>query len=483
MFDLDRLFYPQGVALIGVSDQLFKGATGHLYALRQVNYQGSIYNVNKYRKKVMFDEDAYPSILDVPAQIDYAIVGVPRHEVPQIVKECCQKNVKFVTIFTAGFSELGTDEGRELERKILQNVTDGLRIIGPNCLGPYCQESRVTMSEILEIKQPGETAFISQSGGHTGSFFYIGENRGFPFNKVVSLGNQLDLTIQDFVEYFANDKKIKTISCYLEQIKDVKTFLTALRKAAREKPVIFWKGGRTEEGNIAAASHTGAISSSYPIFQSAVNQNGGMVSESIEELADLTMGALFLSEKNIGKRLGMLVPGGGSCVEMTDEAVKHGLQVSPLAGETREKIKDQIQKVNTSTRNPVDLGVLGWSPNIFAETMTLLANDPNVDVVAFYFMTERLKGFMQRMGEKSLERSFLENIGRVAGESNKAFICIMPDFVVTDYEITRLRKSFSDGLFELKVPHFPSMDRAANVIKKLIQYKRFPHTSLHPTKS
>jgi acyl-CoA synthetase (NDP forming) len=471
MTDLDRLFYPKGVALIGVSDHLVKGVTGHLYALRKVSYPGPIYNVNRYRKKVMFDEAAYPSILDVPVEIDYAIIGVPRHEVPQVVKECCRKKVKFVTVFTAGFSELGTEEGRELERQILNNITNGLRVIGPNCLGSYCQESRVTISEILEINQPGETAFISQSGGHTGSFFYIGENRGFPFNKVVSLGNKLDLKIQDFIEYFAADSKIKAISCYLEQIKNVKNFFMTLRRAAAEKPVIFWKGGQTEEGIIAAASHTGAMSSSYPIFHSAVNQHGGMVAESIEELADLTLGSLFLSKKNMGKRVGMLVPGGGSCVEMTDEAAKQGLQVPALKRHTQEKIQDQIQKVNTNTRNPVDLGVLGWIPLTFAKTMALLATDPNIDVVVFYFMVERLKDFMQRLGEKSLEQSFLERIGEVVGQSSKAFICILPNFVVTNQEITRLRKRFIDGLSQLKIPNFPSMDRAANVIKKLIQYK------------
>jgi N-methylhydantoinase B/oxoprolinase/acetone carboxylase alpha subunit len=169
--------------------------------------------------------------------------------------------------------------------------------------------------------------------------------------------------------------------------------------------------------------------------------------------------------------VGMLVPGGGSCVEMTDEAAKQGLQVPALKRHTQEKIQDQIQKVNTNTRNPVDLGVLGWIPLTFAKAMSLLAADENIDVVAFYFMIERLKDFMQRLGEKSLEQPFLESIGEVVGQSSKAFLCILPNFVVTDQEITRLRKRFIDGLSELKIPHFPSMDRAAKVIKKLIQYK------------
>ncbi len=473
MVDLDRLFHPRNVALVGVSDVPIKGVTAHLYALRAVNFPNPIYSINKRRTKVMFDEDAYPSILDVPTEIDYAIVGVPAKDVPQIVKECSQKGVKFITIFSSGFSELGTEQGRALEKESLRNA-NGPRIVGPNCLGIYCQKSRNTITEILDIpEREGEVGYISQSGGHTGSFYLFGTDRGFTFNKVVSIGNQCDLTIQDFISYFAQDDGIKVITCYLESIKNSPAFFKTLHETSWNKPIIFWKGGETQEGSIAAASHTGAISSSYSIYKSAIQQNGGIIANSLEELADLTLGALFLSNKKLGLNIGITVPGGGSCVEMTDEAARNGLRIPEFAKETRAKIQEQIQEVNTNTRNPADLGVSGWLPVVFAKILTYISQDPNVDIVFFYFMTERLPPMILRFKSRSLGKVFLRNIKRAKKKSNKPFICILPNLVVTDPEITRLRKEFIDGLISLQIPHYPSMERAANVISKLFKYQKF----------
>jgi len=417
--------------------------------------------------------NTYKSILDVPAEIDYCIIGVPKEQVPQVIKECSEKGVKFATIFTAGFSENDPEGGKLLEAEILKNA-NGMRIVGPNCLGPYCQESKLTMTEILE-EHPvnGNVVFLSQSGGHTGSFFDIGENRGFPFSKVVSLGNQLDLTLQDFISYFAADPQIKVISCYVEQIKKSSEFLKVLKNTSRIKPVIFWKGGQTKQGAIAASSHTGAIGTSYPIFKSAILQHGGIYVESIEELADLTLGSLYLSEQKLGKNLGIVVPGGGTCVEMTDDAAKFGLKVPELTSKTRELIQTQIQNINTSTRNPVDLGVMGWIPQVFSKTMQYTAEDPNVDILIFYFMLERLPRFIERFNDPRLGKSFLNKFKKAANKVNKPFICIIPNFIVTDQKITEIRDQIIKGLSELEIPHFSSMQRAANAINKLIKYQEF----------
>jgi len=472
IINLDRLFYPRNVALIGVSDIIVKGATPFLYALRKVNFPNPIYCVNSTRKKV-FNENTYSSILDIPAEIDYAIIGVPAKDILQVVKECSQKGVKFVTIFTSGFSELGTEEGRLLEKEILKYTRNGMRIVGPNCLGVYCQGSRVTVTEILDIPaEVGDMAFLSQSGGHTSSFFYIGTNRGIPFNKVVSIGNQCDLTLQDFIEYFGNDEQIKVISCYVERIKDIHRFLEVLRHVSQKKPVIFWKGGATSEGIIAASSHTGAISSSYEIFKAVINQHGGIIAESMEELADLTLGARILAKKPLGRKIAIVVPGGGTAVEMTDETVRNGLEVPELPAETREKIQGLVQDVNTSTRNPVDLGILGWISDVFAKTIAYLAEAP-VDIVVFYLMTERVPDMAERLGDHAFNKSFLRKIKLAMRTSTKPLICVLPNFNINDPEIAIIRRNLIQGLNKMNIPYFPSMMRAANVISKLIKYQKF----------
>ncbi len=474
MVNLDKLFYPKAIALIGVTLTPINGATAHLYALRKVGCEIPIYNISKSRKEVIFGEKAYPSIADVPENIDYVIIGIPRELVPQAVKECRDKGVKFITIFTAGFSESGSEQGMKLEEEILKNAKDGPRLIGPNCLGPYCRESRVTMTECMEIKNDhGEIGFISQSGGHTGSFFYIGENRGFPFNKLVSIGNQIDLTIQDFIDYFGKDDEIKVISSYLEKVKKPTEFLKILRDTTQKKPVIFWKGGQTEQGIIAAASHTGAISSSYNVFKNAIMQNGGIITESFDELADLTLGSLFLAKKPLGENVGIIVPGGGSAVEMTDEADKYGFIVPELKKETQENIQEKIQKINTNTRNPIDMGVLGWIPINFGNTIFFMTQDPNIDIVVFYFMIERVPKFIERMQDKHLVKSFLRNIKKAIKNTEKPIICILPNFVVNQEFETKLRKDFTDGLYKLKIPHFTSMGAAMNALKKIKRYQNF----------
>ncbi len=479
LVDLDQLFYPKNaIVLVGVSDAPIKGASAFLYAMRQVNCPIPVYCVNKNRDRVLFEEKAYPSILDIPkdVEIDYAIVGVPAKDVPQAIKECKQRKIKFVTVFTSGFSELGTKEGIELEQKIIESAKGGPRLIGPNCLGVFCRENHLTITEILDISEnKGVVAFLSQSGGHTGAFYLIGENRGFPFNKVVSIGNQCDLKVQDFVEYWVKDEEIKVITLYLEQIKDVQNFLRILNESAKLKPIIVWKGGQTREGCIAASSHTGALitDSPYKLFESTISKNGGILASSMEELADLTLGALFLSKKKLGKRIGMLVPGGGSCVEMTDEAANEGLEIPELTVETRDKIQDIIQDINTSTRNPVDLGVLGWIPKTYGKTISYIAEDPNVDIVIFYLMTERMPHMAMRLNDNNLQRSFLRSIKRSLKTSEKPFICILPNFILTDIDITRRRSEIIEGLTEMQIPHFPSMSHAASVIKKLIIYQQF----------
>jgi len=157
---------------------------------------------------------------------------------------------------------------------------------------------------------------------------------------------------------------------------------------------------------------------------------------------------------------------------MTDETVRNGLEVPELPAETREKIQGLVQDVNTSTRNPVDLGVLGWIPDVFAKTIAYLAEAP-VDIVVFYLMTERVPDMAERLGDRTLDKSFLRKIKLAIKTSAKPFICVLPNFNVNDPEIAIIRRNLVQGLNKLNIPYFPSMMRAANVISKLITYQKF----------
>ncbi|MFX0134415.1 MAG: CoA-binding protein, partial [Candidatus Hodarchaeota archaeon] len=197
MLDFRNLFYPKNIAIIGISHHPLKGEM-LLNTLLVSKYPGTIYLINpKYSE--LFGRKVYPSILDVPEDIDLAIIAVPAESCPEIIKQCSCK-VKFASIFTAGFSEL---DNKELEDKIVKIAKEGnIRLLGPNCMGVHCNESRVSFFLRQQVGKIGNIGFISQSGGHAFTFSNWSVTRALEFNKTVSIGNQCDLTIQDFIEYF-----------------------------------------------------------------------------------------------------------------------------------------------------------------------------------------------------------------------------------------------------------------------------------------
>ena len=205
------------------------------------------------------------SIDDIPEKIDYAVIRVPYKIVPKTLRECHEKGAKGVTIFTSGFSELGTEEGRQREieiRKILDET--GMRALGPNCMG--LMYPRLGISFIPTVKQlSGNVGFLSQSGGVAITTYTACVESGVGFSKVFSFGNQVDITPQEILDYLADDKETSVIGTYVEGAKNGKQILESMKSAAEKKPVVALKGGRSSEGSRAAASHTGALAGNKEI--------------------------------------------------------------------------------------------------------------------------------------------------------------------------------------------------------------------------
>ncbi|MFC1916907.1 acetate--CoA ligase family protein [Chloroflexota bacterium] len=381
---LEPVFYPKSIAVIGASPDERKYGSGYLHALVLSGYQGGIYAVNRV-SGTCHGVHIYPSLNSIPNPVDFVIVAVPVASVLEVLDDCAAKGVKVVQFFTAGFRETGSEAGRSLETEMAKRAQQGgFRIIGPNCIGVYNPAVKIPYGQMEMVGEAGSVAFISQSGGHGGRLIGIGLDRGIKFSKVVSFGNACDLDCVDYLEYLAVDPQTKLIGAYLEGIQRGKRFLELVRETVATKPLIVWKGGRTETGAEAAASHTGSLASSYAVWKAALEQAGALTVESLEEMVD-TIIALEHMGASAGRRVaivsGLTGGGGGDSVSSTDTFVSIGLEVPRFTSSTLSILETLLPSVGSILRNPLDIGSVGANLDTLRRTMDLVFADPGIDVV------------------------------------------------------------------------------------------------------
>jgi len=383
--DFDSLFHPKHIAFIGASEKSRFGAMLYLPAFKESIWANTFYPVNpKY--DTILDWKCYPSVLDIPYPVDTAYISVKTKFIPQVLKECVQKNIKWVIIFSSGFSETGDEKGLKLEGDIKNIIKNSnTRVIGPNCLGPFNGSIGMAFSFNTHKGIPGNVSFMSQSGGHLNQLIDAGFKRDIRFRYGISFGNQIDINAIDFLKFYRNDPQTKVIAGYLESFGSGSgyEFYKELKKTTIQKPVIIWKGGYTEDGSRAAFSHTGAISSDSRLWNSMIKQTGAAIVRDNEEFwnAIKTFELLFPKFLPNGRRFGIVTPGGGSSVNTTDLFNSHQLIVPELSKESQEKISKILPYENVNIRNPVDLGALGFVVDVFVDCINIVKEDPKVDIL------------------------------------------------------------------------------------------------------
>ncbi len=466
--NLEALFYPQSVAVIGASDNLGGGKVPYFQILQMNGYAGRLYPVNPSRTEVS-GVKAYPSIDDLPEPVDYALVAAPVEQSIDIVKAAVRKGIKFIHFFTSGFGETGN---LQMEKDMIREARKGhLRIIGPNCIGVQCFESKLSFKLLNEQEEPGAIAFLGQSGGITSSFVAMATTRHIWLNKVVSYGNQIDLRVEDYLEYLADDDRIRLIAFYVEDIKNVAGFLKTLKRTTTRKPVLILKGGRTEEGSKAAASHTGAMASNYTIWSAAVRQHGGLLVDDFDQLMNLAMLGTAKKLPN-GRRVGFLGAGGGVSVLFADLAVAAGIELPELGPRAQQMISEKIRGVNTSTTNPVDLGAFGFDLNVMLHTMQAMDQDDNIDVIIPYFDVEYLI-----QAEMILQiKNSADTIMKMAECIRKPVIPVLISFLENNLEAERIRIDTFNSLRKAGFPVYGTIQEAVYAIEKYFEWveKRKP---------
>jgi len=354
--DLDRLFNPSALAVIGASADMHKTGARFLKSLIDGGYRGKLYPVNPNEPRIQ-GLPVCRSVSELPESVDVAIVTVPSAAVPGVIAECSLHGVKFAVVHSAGFAELGP-QGKRLEAEMLRHAGEGkTRVIGPNCMGLYVPQARInTIVEGLGL-EPGGLAFIGQSGWVSENVIEMGYERGLRFSKVVSIGNQSDLAVEDVLEYLANDAETRAIGLYVEGLKHGRDFVRMARQASRRKPVILWKAGRTPTGVRAAASHTGSLAGNVAVFAGALAQTGVIPARGLDELLDL-MGAFSSPLLPAGKRVALLVEAGGGAVSGSDAAESLGLDVPTFSTGCQQELLRVLEGALppfAPPRNPVDL--------------------------------------------------------------------------------------------------------------------------------
>ena len=358
MSDLQAIFAPRAVAVIGASSR--PGSVGRaVFAnVLQHGYLGVVYPVNPRAASIM-SVKAYPSVTSIPDEVDLSIIIVPSAAVPQVMEECGQKGVKAAIVITAGFKELGA-AGAGQEAQVLDAAgRSGLRLLGPNCLGIINTDPQVSLNGSFARLMPlaGNIALISQSGAVGVAALEYAQGERIGLSKFVSVGNKADLNENDFLAYLKDDPKTEVICFYLEDLTDPVRFFQLAQEITGEggikKPILAIKSGRTAAGARAASSHTGALAGSDAAYDALFAQCGVMRVESLEELFDYAV-AFALQPLPAGNRVAIVTNAGGLGIMTTDAGERYGLTMASFSETTTAQLQQGLPPA-ANLLNPVDV--------------------------------------------------------------------------------------------------------------------------------
>jgi len=384
---LQKFFYPESVAIVGASRNPFRINYNLVATLVNLGFQGKIYPVNPEANEIL-GLKTYPDLKSIEGAVDLAVLAVPYNLTLSLLKDCLAKGIKRVTIVAGGFSETG-EEGRKVQQELANFLSaNGIRAIGPNALSPINTAINLAVSfHIIEKMKPGGLSLIFQSGLYEPRIDWLFSDFNLYLNKLIDLGNKMDINEVDALAYLTGDPHSKVIGIHLESIEgNGREFFRFLQKAAATQHLVVLKSGRTEAGAKAAASHTGVIvQGSDRIFEAALRQAGAVRAQNIEEFFDLTKALeRFGSSLMKGNRLAIATLPGGEAVIVTDLCQLEGFIITPLQPETRERLRPVFPSWEISG-NPFDLGVslqFHHPQKVYALLLESLVADPQVDAIA-----------------------------------------------------------------------------------------------------
>jgi len=374
---LDAIFKPRSVAVVGASNNIQSWGFGMLNSLLAGRFRNRMYPINP-NEKIIQGLPGFPSLRDVPDEIDLAIIVVNASLVPQVIEECIAKKVKGGIVITAGFAEI-SPEGARAQKEITEaSKKAGFYFLGPNCLGVWSSEGNLsTFPNMTQRPHRGPISFISQSGTLGNYLFNASRKYGFGVSKFISFGNQASISYVDLLEYLGEDSTTKVILSYVEDIGDGQRFLQVAKAVTRKKPLLIYKAGSSEAAARAARSHTAALAGNDAIFDAVCLQTGAIRWFDFLEMFYMA-NCLCYQPLPRGNRVAIIHGGGGFCVTATEACTRLGLRVPEMSPQAQEKIREQMLPFSPPPLNPIDC-IGRKDEKAYLKIIEIAAEQENVD--------------------------------------------------------------------------------------------------------
>ncbi len=445
-----ELFEPDSIAIVGAAREELK--VGHIVVknLLESGYEGRIYPVNPKSEEILGIK-CYPSLLDIPDEVQAAVICVPNTAVPKVMEQCGEKKVKAAIIITAGFKEIGK-EGAELERQVGQIAKrNGIRVLGPNCLGIINTQKKMNATFTKNYPKEGSIGISSQSGAICSTLLDWASEINVGFSKFISVGNKVDMEEADILRYLRDDPHTRVIGMYIEGMAHGNQFMEEAEATSRIKPIIALKAGRTASGAKAASSHTGAISSSDKVYDAAMGQTGVIRVHNLEELFDLLLVFSNMPLPAQGGGVAIVTNAGGLGVMAADACGDYGLRMANFHNETVEKLRSYLPE-EANFYNPVD--VIGDAKaDRYEFAMQTVMDDPGVVAVLVLLAPTDL---VDIPGVAKM----------VASYAGKATMPIVTCFVGGEDA-----REGIDILRHAGIPNYESPDRAVRALSAMVEYE------------
>ena len=382
---LRPILQPRSIALAGVSSRPDSLSIKLLDNLLAAGFTGEIFPVNP-RASTIRGLPCFPSLAAIGTPVDLAVLMVPRHLVLPTVDECLQANVKGVVVITAGFRE-GGEEGAALERELVSRLRAcGVRMVGPNCMGVIntAPEIRLDATFSPTPALPGPVAFASHSGALGVAVLEAAAEAGLGFSQFVSVGNSADVNVNDVLEFWEHDERIRAVMLYLESLDEPRRFLQVATRLSARMPVIALKAGKSAEGQRAASSHTGALAAADTAVDALLKQAGVLRVATLSEMFDVALAAQGCPPPR-GRRVAVVTNAGGPAIVATDALAQHGLELAALAEETRQQLRSLLPP-EAAVGDPVDM-LPSARPEDYRRALGLVLADEGVDAAVTITVT------------------------------------------------------------------------------------------------
>jgi acetyltransferase len=452
------IFEPKTIAVIGASDKPQKLGSLTLRALQASQYPGDIYLVHPSLKQVG-ELPVYPTVQEIPGRIDLALIAVQSPRVPQVLKDCGEKDIHGVVVYSAGFKELGA-QGKALQDEI-SSIAEEARIgvVGPNCLGigNIPRNLNATFFPYPTPIHPGKVSLISQSGGVAGLMLYAAVDAQLGIAKFASIGNRVNLDFADFLQYFKTDSDTEIVCLFIEGTEDARRLVDFARELTPTKPVLAYKVGKTPVAQRAAQSHTGSLAGRGPLYSSAFRQAGIQEVDGVSDLMDSAKALSILPFLPRGNRVACITHTLGPTIIAAEILENQGIELPLPNSDTVREIQEAMGlPLELPIENPIDLLALGWArPEIFAKTLHLAAQGDQYDA----FLTIFSPNFQSDIGGGTPTEGLL----RVLRKEKKPIVSVLNSPITFPPPEKAL---LEDG----GIPVFASPERGAKALANIIGY-------------